>query len=309
MNVWKFVENTLPFLAASGARSCRLSSVGEIPDSSPAPAVSIPMALAKSVLGLHPGQTCQTTTGTSEADALRCTLDEAFRTLADALSVGDVETLDEVMSAAGRCRAELAAGIDADAFDPLARSCFQSMRHVAAQTRDLAAEQRTQIAALVATVRETVKTIAGDHATLQDTLTGSATRFERLTRVDDLQLIQAELVEEVSTLARITIERRAAWEQTSQEFGTRLASLETQLDDTRREAAIDPLTNVANRRTFERACCDWLQPNRPNFVMAMVEVDDFKSINDQYGHAVGDQVRWEPCRGGRSEGLTTALSN
>ncbi len=147
-----------------------------------------------------------------------------------------------------------------------------------------------RIAALVAMVRETVATIAGDQASLHETLAGSAERFERLAHVDDLQQIQAQLVQEVSTLKRITIERRAAWEQTVQEFGTRLTTLETQLDHTRREAALDPLTNVANRRTFERTCREWLGPNRPGFVLAMTDVDDFKAINDQYGHAVGDRV-------------------
>jgi diguanylate cyclase len=139
-------------------------------------------------------------------------------------------------------------------------------------------------------VRETVATIAGDQASLNETLTGSAGRFERLATINDLQQIQAQLVHEVATLKRITIERREAWEKTFKDFGTRLSTLETQLDRTRREAAVDPLTNVANRRTFEQKCREWLKPNRPGFVMAMIDVDDFKKINDRYGHGVGDRV-------------------
>jgi diguanylate cyclase (GGDEF)-like protein len=139
-------------------------------------------------------------------------------------------------------------------------------------------------------VRETVASISGDQTALHDTLVGSAERFERIAQGGDIQQIQAQLTREVATLKRITIERRAAWEQTVQDFGTRLATLETQLDRTRREAAVDPLTNVANRRTFERTCREWLGPNRPGFVMALVDVDDFKAVNDRYGHAVGDRV-------------------
>jgi diguanylate cyclase len=143
---------------------------------------------------------------------------------------------------------------------------------------------------VLAMVRETMATIAGDNESFDATLTSSTERFEQLAQVDDLQQLQAQLFAEVATLRKLTIERRAAWERTTQEFGARLTTLESQLDDTRREAGTDPLTNVANRRTFERTCREWLAPNRPGFVLALCDVDDFKAINDQHGHASGDRV-------------------
>jgi diguanylate cyclase len=139
-------------------------------------------------------------------------------------------------------------------------------------------------------VREAVALMAGEQAAVGETLEGSAGRVERLAQTDDLQLMQARLFEEVARLKQITLERRTAWEQTVGDFQTRLSRLETQLDHTRREAAIDPLTNVPNRRTFERACREWLQPGRHGFVLAMADVDDFKTINDRYGHGVGDRL-------------------
>jgi diguanylate cyclase len=180
--------------------------------------------------------------------------------------------------------------MDATILDPLAAACFKSIRALASHARVRATEQRAQVAALVAMVQEAVAAIAGSHSSLDATLTVSAERFERLAQVDDVQKIQALLVNEVATLKRIAIERRASWDQTFQDFGERLTGLETQLDSTRREAAVDPLTNIANRRTFERTCGEWTGPNRPRFVIAMIDVDDFKAINDCHGHDVGDRV-------------------
>jgi diguanylate cyclase (GGDEF)-like protein len=236
------------------------------------------------------GRDAATTRGRSESDVLRRTLDGALRSLAELLAAHEAADSAEIIATLDRCRAQLAAGVDANLVDPIARSCFESARTVAAHGRDLATEQRAQIAGVVAMVRETLATIAGDQASLNETLAESAERFERLAQVTDLKEIQAQLVKEVSTLKRVTIERRAAWEQAAQEFGSRLNSLESQLDSTRREASLDPLTNVANRRTFERTCRDWLAPGRPGFVLAMCDVDDFKQINDRNGHAVGDRV-------------------
>jgi diguanylate cyclase len=226
----------------------------------------------------------------SDAEIFRRTLEQAFATMADVLAASDAGNVAEVMAAFERCRTALTADVAAEFVEPIAKSCFESTRGVASQVRNRTAERRAQIAELVAMVRNTVQTITGDQTSLQNTLVGSAERLGKLADSDDLTLIKVRLRQEVSRLTQITMERRAVWEKTVKDFGTRMATLETQLDRTRKEAAIDPLTNVPNRRTFERTCTEWLTPNRRGFVLAMIDVDDFKEINDRYGHLVGDRV-------------------
>ena len=66
------------------------------------------------------------------------------------------------------------------------------------------------------------------------------------------------------------------------------------IQNTQRELAnIDPLTGVRNRRYLMyhakqelQACIDAQQ----DFSLIMLDVDSFKTINDQYGHLVGDEV-------------------
>lgn len=60
----------------------------------------------------------------------------------------------------------------------------------------------------------------------------------------------------------------------------------------RRLARTDPLTGVENRRSFDEALERELQRSRRGAVsaLAVLDVDHFKRINDQYGHAVGDEV-------------------
>ncbi|MCS6842124.1 MAG: diguanylate cyclase [Roseiflexus sp.] len=63
--------------------------------------------------------------------------------------------------------------------------------------------------------------------------------------------------------------------------------------DARRHATIDELTGVWNRRSFFEHARRELQRSqrtlRPLAVL-MFDVDHFKSVNDTYGHAVGDQA-------------------
>lgn len=55
-----------------------------------------------------------------------------------------------------------------------------------------------------------------------------------------------------------------------------------------RAAAVDPLTGLANRRGLR----DFLQeyPSDEPCAMLYIDIDDFKSINDRFGHARGDQA-------------------
>lgn len=57
----------------------------------------------------------------------------------------------------------------------------------------------------------------------------------------------------------------------------------------RHEAEYDALTDLLNRRYFEKILGIYEKGESP-FALIIVDVDIFKSINDTYGHAMGDQV-------------------
>lgn len=56
-----------------------------------------------------------------------------------------------------------------------------------------------------------------------------------------------------------------------------------------RAATTDPLTGLANRRAFDAALDRVLGGGRPA-CLAVVDIDHFKRVNDQWGHAAGDRV-------------------
>ncbi|MBA4045128.1 MAG: sensor domain-containing diguanylate cyclase [Erythrobacter sp.] len=61
---------------------------------------------------------------------------------------------------------------------------------------------------------------------------------------------------------------------------------------TRDLADTDPLTGLANRRALDGRIAELLRPSsnpRP-FKLALLDLDGFKPVNDQYGHAFGDKL-------------------
>lgn len=57
----------------------------------------------------------------------------------------------------------------------------------------------------------------------------------------------------------------------------------------------DPLTNVSNRREFDRNIAKRIEEGRV-FGLLVIDLDDFKDVNDKFGHAVGDEVLIEVAK-------------
>ncbi|MFZ6751388.1 GGDEF domain-containing protein [Undibacterium sp. Ren11W] len=110
--------------------------------------------------------------------------------------------------------------------------------------------------------------------------------------------------DELGDLTQSFIMMVAAVKQKIQQINEINASLEQRIEQStaqlrtanlelRRLANIDALTGLYNRRAFfEIASLATAQSKRSqrDLCLIMIDVDNFKSINDRYGHPVGDQV-------------------
>ena len=58
----------------------------------------------------------------------------------------------------------------------------------------------------------------------------------------------------------------------------------------RQLADADPLTGISNRRVFLERVADWAANPACPFAILMLDLDDFKRLNDEFGHLHGDNV-------------------
>jgi diguanylate cyclase len=69
--------------------------------------------------------------------------------------------------------------------------------------------------------------------------------------------------------------------------------LKSKLEKVEAEANLDPLTDLFNRRSLERALKEFFtlcKQSKMSFSLVLIDLDDFKYVNDNYGHHVGDLV-------------------
>ena len=100
-------------------------------------------------------------------------------------------------------------------------------------------------------------------------------------------------VETLSHATRKAREDQETLEGRLAETNDELGRLRTHLEQVRREAMTDALTNLANRKAFDEAleaACVGAGAAGGTVTLAMIDIDHFKKFNDTWGHQTGDQV-------------------
>lgn len=117
----------------------------------------------------------------------------------------------------------------------------------------------------------------------------AVTSFPRLrgsSEVTHLSTSLRSLLLRIGFVERMTQEAEAKAAEDAKKFASDIASL-------RKLAETDPLTNLLNRRAFMASAADAMRYyQRYNRAIAtlIVDIDHFKRVNDDHGHAAGDAV-------------------
>jgi diguanylate cyclase len=142
-------------------------------------------------------------------------------------------------------------------------------------------------------LREVMGTIHGESQQFEADLLKSTEAMERMVHIEDIRELKRALAREVGTLKQAVEERRASEAEQYGELLGRVQTLEDNLSRARAEAATDALTSIQNRGAFDVAMRDWLARagrGGSTFALVLVDLDDFKKVNDTHGHQVGDRV-------------------
>ncbi|HEX8469682.1 MAG TPA: GGDEF domain-containing protein, partial [Brevundimonas sp.] len=122
-----------------------------------------------------------------------------------------------------------------------------------------------------------------------ETLAEASVDIDNAAQPSDLKQVVTGLSDATSRvqIENATLERRL--ETSTKE----VARLREHLEQVRRDAMTDALTNLANRKAFDEELlrsCEEAERNQTVVTLAVLDIDHFKRFNDTWGHQTGDQV-------------------
>ena len=139
---------------------------------------------------------------------------------------------------------------------------------------------------------------------LREHVDGLQTSMRGAVDIDGLkQVLEGRLEGLLTTMDQHRVQREAREQEIAgrlQGLGERVTSMEREaldyrekLEQQRNKALLDPLTGLPNRAAWsERLVIEHVRSQQVNtgLLLAILDLDHFKSINDTYGHQAGDKV-------------------
>jgi diguanylate cyclase (GGDEF)-like protein len=149
--------------------------------------------------------------------------------------------------------------------------------------------QAHEVKELLIAMAKTAESVGARDKGYSSQFTDLTSRLERIADLNDLTKIRSSLVERVGELKTTVDQMTKDNQQLVAQLRAEVSTYETRLKSVEDLVLKDPLTELANRRSIEERI-RWNIEYGQEFCVAMIDLDHFKQINDQFGHLAGDDA-------------------
>ncbi len=160
-------------------------------------------------------------------------------------------------------------------------------------TKSLVNIKFKELMAMLNELAEDFGSITKGNTNFTDQIKDSMSYIEEAIELDEIKEIRKKITLETASLRKTITRKQEKDSLIIDTLTNKVKIIRGELASAKEEVLIDGLTQIYNRKAFDKKINDAFgkktRKKRP-FTLAMVDIDYFKKINDEYGHTVGDDV-------------------
>ncbi len=171
--------------------------------------------------------------------------------------------------------------------------------HFIEQQHDYIADREKELRDIIDLLTKAMANLDVENRDFYQRVYDQSEKMEQITRLDDIKRIKSALEHEVAQMREIVEQKKQQDHRQVQKLACQVDSLRQELEKTKTKSMTDSLTGVSNRQAFDDSIGDLIERSRvmnTTFSLLMLDLDDFKQINDTHGHLMGDRVLVAFCQ-------------
>ncbi len=154
-------------------------------------------------------------------------------------------------------------------------------------------EREKELKDIIDLLAKAMVTLDSDNQQYHQQIYRQSEKIEQFTRLDDIKKLKQALVFEIENIRKTVRAKQDRDSRQLKSLSKQVSTLNVELRKARVDSVTDGLTGVFNRKALDHHLNFLVEQNTRTpaaFAVMMVDIDDFKAINDAYGHPTGDRV-------------------
>jgi len=150
-------------------------------------------------------------------------------------------------------------------------------------------ENEREMREVIAALTRTAESVSARDERYGKEIAGLTGNLRNIANLNDLSVMRRSVVESATALKTCVEKMAEEGRQAVSELTAQVAEYKERLEASEKLSASDTLTELANRRTFDSQLRARIELGK-TFGLIVIDLDDFKGVNDKYGHLAGDDL-------------------
>lgn len=169
------------------------------------------------------------------------------------------------------------------------RRAGEELQQWGSRAEEYLKEKVSQVKEIVTLMAQAAQTVSERDQKYVEVFEGLTARLQAIGNLEDLTEIRRSLAFGTSEMKRRVDDMAHESQESIAQLRKQLLAYQTRTEAAEQLASKDSLTGLNNRRSVEQVLAFLVTSRRP-FSILILDLNNFKEINDSYGHLAGDQL-------------------